>query len=317
MKKFFCFKLKFFLVCSSFVLISCQHEKDPYLSEFKDTPEEVILECQRENPGFTREDCDIKRCFSNKFVLSGIKDQLEIVSEILSEMKIPYAFQGATLLGALRFRGPLPWDDDSDIDVEAYNITKNINELRFRLLKKGFIIKPNKGGFGNVFNGTNGFWQVLYTKTSYVQLLLKVDNNLTMDDIEILWNEYNVGDHLPHLDILMLSRSNSKLVPLATVFIDQDYYEYELFPLKSHLFLNKLYSIPNRAKDVVNRWYGDGQDVVNDFFVQPPHRKSCANPRFRDIRNSPHTYQYMLDYLKFTFGKDYKGGPSDILVPTK
>lgn len=52
-----------------------------------------------------------------------IMQVLHSVIDILDELEIPYYMQGGTMLGAIRHRGFIPWDDDVDLGIprEAYN----------------------------------------------------------------------------------------------------------------------------------------------------------------------------------------------------
>lgn len=42
---------------------------------------------------------------------------LQEVVQVLEELKIPYYMQGGTMLGAVRHRGFIPWDDDVDLGI--------------------------------------------------------------------------------------------------------------------------------------------------------------------------------------------------------
>ena len=55
---------------------------------------------------------------------SYIMQVLQSVIGILDELKVPYYMQGGTMLGAIRHRGFIPWDDDVDVAMprEDYEI---------------------------------------------------------------------------------------------------------------------------------------------------------------------------------------------------
>jgi phosphorylcholine metabolism protein LicD len=59
---------------------------------------------------------------------------------------ITYFASGGSILGAIRHKGIIPWDDDVDVEVSYRDIPK-IFELKKHLLKAGYKIKKHKEGW--------------------------------------------------------------------------------------------------------------------------------------------------------------------------
>ena len=50
---------------------------------------------------------------TQKYILHVLRE----VTRVLDELQIPYYMQGGTMLGAIRHKGFIPWDDDVDLGI--------------------------------------------------------------------------------------------------------------------------------------------------------------------------------------------------------
>lgn len=58
---------------------------------------------------------------------------LREVTRVLDEMEIPYFMQGGTMLGAVRHKGFIPWDDDVDLGIPRADYDRLLKEVGARL----------------------------------------------------------------------------------------------------------------------------------------------------------------------------------------
>lgn len=74
---------------------------------------------------------------------------LEKIDKFLEQNNIRYSIMSGTMLGAVRHRGFIPWDDDTDIGIlradydRLVKILKNQNEISGNLSGIGFEINSN------------------------------------------------------------------------------------------------------------------------------------------------------------------------------
>jgi lipopolysaccharide cholinephosphotransferase len=158
----------------------------------------------------------------------------KIVNNVLVENNIQYFTEAGTLLGVLRHKGIIPWDDDIDIKVW--------HKDWLRLLQPDIVKQFKKLGYSIVkVTGTN---------------LIKVfpSNSKQWDG--------NFG--FPFLDIFSVSLRDDKVVythkwardlwPKDYLLID------EMYPLRYAKFGSSKIIIPNHAKDYLTRLFGNSWD---------------------------------------------------------
>ena len=86
-------------------------------------------------------------------IIKKIYEMLKITDEIFNENNIEYWMCGGTMLGAVRHKGIIPWDDDGDIEVlEKYEskielLRDDFKQHNLTLMKTwfGFKIFPTNG----------------------------------------------------------------------------------------------------------------------------------------------------------------------------
>ncbi len=62
---------------------------------------------------------------TQRYILSVMRD----VADIFQKLEIPYYMQGGTMLGAVRHKGFIPWDDDIDIGVPRADYERFLQEI--------------------------------------------------------------------------------------------------------------------------------------------------------------------------------------------
>lgn len=90
---------------------------------------------------------DSNKSFDNYTTLR--KHQLRILEivkafdDICQRHSIPYWIEGGTLLGAVRHKGFIPWDDDLDVQI-LYKDLKHLRKILEKELPDNFVIQTNK-----------------------------------------------------------------------------------------------------------------------------------------------------------------------------
>ena len=89
---------------------------------------------------------------------------LKVIDKICCENEIPYSLYAGTLLGAVRHKGFIPWDDDLDICMSRENYNKFIRVWE-KIKPEGYILQNKE----NSRNFSQSFTKIRKQHTTFLQ----------------------------------------------------------------------------------------------------------------------------------------------------
>jgi phosphorylcholine metabolism protein LicD len=163
-----------------------------------------------------------------------LKKLLKIVHIVLNQNKIDYSMCGGTLLGAIRHKNRIPWDDDADIFIF------DKDEEKIEKIDWGkYNCKLHKHWIG-------------------YKLCFEDGKNAIEDGNKMEWN-------YPFVDIFVVAKFDNKWAyknEKCRSFWPKDYlYDIEMFPLKLYQFGDMMLYGPNKVYSYLTRYFGVGWET--------------------------------------------------------
>lgn len=214
--------------------------------------------------------CHFPRRKGDENHLSNDKIALEEIVKIFEEENIPYWVDCGTCLGAYRYEGVIPWDNDIDIAVlepDSDNVKRALNRLdpkKFRIWDWSSRDKPKSLLKVNLI-GTDVLVDIYHYRIDCENKLLTY----------ILSNENNI-----FLSEEWRNREKKYTVPVSFDMI---------FPLKRALFDGINVAVPNKMVEYLKVRYGENLDPLMKY-------NSKTNKYEKD---EDHPYWKLLGLLPF------------------
>lgn len=231
-------------------------------------------------------------------------DVLEKTSIFFKERNIKFFFYGGTLLGSLRHKGFIPWDDDIDLAILSEDFNKLL-DYEHELIDNGLLLSSP---FSKLGNYTNEGWDKIYNETRTVHIsiccfdLIKTKNIDALLKKRLKFNFKARGLRKLYMkNIIGLQNLKRKLEGL-----NQEYYKNEIVVSKGNEE-EGLYVIKSLCCAVRNA-YMSYQSVF------PLHEAPFLVREDQKVLQYP-IPNYPKEYLENFYGKDYMFFPND-LYPT-
>lgn len=240
-------------------------------------------------------------------VQQRLLEMAKAIKEILEKHNIPYFITYGTLLGAIRHKGFIPWDDDFDFYLLDEHYKEAMDVLRCELPHDMFLenedseplffhgwahvkdlnsvancdLYPQDGQYAH-----HGISVDLYhTKRipANTERLYRAEENLAYQKRKLRHGFISDADYKQQesklLQIIAEEQVNAKNpsdeeIYAFKIFYDDRLFVDELFPLKQYQFEDTTFFGPNKPEALLSRCYGD-------FMKLPPEEK--RKPHYSDV----------------------------------
>lgn len=189
--------------------------------------------------------------------LKELNDLLKTTIDILNNNNIMYFADGGTLLGAIRHKGQIPWDDDADISCDIKDYHKLI-KLESHFNEKGYKLNVNNK-----------------------QHILKVyvENGWLLGEDE----DFKRLVGTPTLDIFFVRKNNVGIYSYSDLNLRKKWsscyhHESNLFPLTEVIFNDFKIMIPKNPYPYLDRYYKDWSKkiIIDERKINDPLDKNSV-----------------------------------------
>ena len=228
-----------------------------------------------------------------------IQQQKEIQVEILKEVRnfcdehnLTYFLGGGTLLGAIRHKGYIPWDDDIDIMMPRADYEKLLTEFNETCNNQYKLIS---------YKNTEDYYYI-FAKVVNTQTILVEDNYKKIKDLGIYIDIFPI-DYLPDDEnetkkIMKQYRKMHKITSMYSV----DKLE-EVTKSKSKLIMKKLILSVVNKKDRYKNLLQKMDSLASSY--KDTNTVACVSGRYFEKEIMPSTYIAETIYADFE-GEKYK-----------
>lgn len=210
---------------------------------------------------------DIK---TDESILNQIRSMLKDIDRIFNEYNLMYWMDGGTLLGAIRHKDIIPWDDDGDISI----LDKDENKL--------LSLEPQLNNLGYGLSSFWGGYKIYPLSGSEIKYYNK--NLQWNNSAKDIWSNKTINYRYPFVDVFLVNKENSEYhfsnKKVRNIWPSYYHIASDLFPLKRYKFNCFELCGPNNPMPYLDRSYGLDWKVAGYRQYDHEHQKVLDNTKF-------------------------------------
>jgi lipopolysaccharide cholinephosphotransferase len=196
---------------------------------------------------------------------------LYILDKIFHQNKLEYWIEGGTMLGAVRHKGIIPWDDDGDVQIWKKD-EERLKKLKDVFASYNIVLMPIWFGYKIFFKNGKSI-------TGYKWLY-------------------------PFVDIFIMENKNGKVsysYPAAQIAFGKSYFEIAtMYPLERYKFGS--FELTGVSRNAVNKYFdiSFGEDWLTHAYEMYDHENEKSIKRVKRLLNDNEKQPAQpIDFVKF------------------
>ena len=239
-----------------------------------------------------------RNCFSSPEIIVGDRMILLDIHKVMKKLKIAYWLDSGSLIGALRHKSFVPWDDDIDLCSFENDFKPKLKEFQKEVENMGYKFEGGKSG------GVDTYYQVFFTEKNYYKVLM--DAYGWTEAISKKNTKKYMKKPQPYLDVLIfVKKGRGKCNYKGNYWNIKNFNIEDILPLKHKRLFGKNIPVPHNYLKYLKNMYKTNENIIKSVVIYSEHKagaKKLCNRKDK-LLLSKEDFKYIETFLNSILNK--------------